>query len=544
MAEQIIYLEVGDGIAEIITHLKNAKQERIALVVPKRAVISHSLINLKVIKNQADVLGLTLSVITQDEITKNFAIQAGLTVVDQLDERLSSAPSSVSPEIKAPQTSSYQDTTTDSTSEVPIVKYKTLSHITTNEDLSLEVPSTQPKTGSKITFTLDWSRIKNFRFKRHHKIFLSLVLVGVVLISVVSFFVVPKAYVDIEIQSEAFTKQFTVTLADVQDLRAAGPNVLTGRFIEVSREDVSTFKATGEENRGEKSSGQIRIVNHTNVIQGIIKNTRFVSPSGLVFKINEERLVPPARGGSPGTVLVSAISDNGGANYNVSAPMKLTIPGLGENAVDSVYGEVAGVFAGGTDDIIGVVSEEDIENAKEEAAKNIFVAAEGEIETQLKRGENVLSILIQNDVIDAVPSATAGAKRDEFEIRVQSRSWVIIVNRDDIDEAITNAAVFEVPEGKQVTDQTVKNATIEVLESNFLTREIKLLINMDGRVGPEIDIEALRVSLANQSIADGIEILQSDMAVTTGSIEISPTFLTRIPMLLNNIRIQVIYLGE
>jgi hypothetical protein len=551
MAEQLIYLDVGDGIAEIIARLKSAKQERVVLVIPKRAVIVHSPINLKVIKLEADRLGLILTVITQDEIAKNFANQVGLTVVDQLD----STPPMPSDESLTPKTFSYQDTEVKSDTEsplisqatstdVPIVKYKTLSPTSLDEDLALEVPSAIAKGGRKMVFTLDWSKLQNFRLKRHHKVLLGFTFVGVILISVVSFFVVPKAYVDIEVQSEAFAKQFTITLADETDLRAAGPNVLTGRFIEVSREDVTTFPATGEENRGEKSSGQIRIVNHTNIIQGIIKNTRFESPSGLIFKINEEVLVPPARSGNPGTAVVSAISDGGGANNNVSAPMKLTIPGLGENAVDSVYGEVVGAFSGATDDIIKIVSEEDLNKAKEEASKNIFVAAETEIKAQLKRNEDVWPVLIQNDIIDAVPSATAGAKRDDFEIRVQSRSWVIILNREDIDEAITNAAVFEVPEGKQVTGQTVKDANVEVLESNFLTREIQLLIKMDGRVGPQINIDALRTSLANKSVSDGVEFLQSDPAVTTGSIEISPTFLTRIPMLLNNIRIQVIYLGE
>ncbi|MDD5605974.1 MAG: hypothetical protein PHR51_01470 [Patescibacteria group bacterium] len=545
MAEQLIYLDIGDGIAEVVTRLRGAKQDHVVLVIPKRAVIAHSPINFKVIKQQADALKLVLSIITQDEIAKNFASQVGLKLLDQLGEAPTAAVAT--PTLpSAPKTSSYQDNISsfDAGGEIPVVRYKKLADpLPQTDDLALEMPSQRTKK-LRAAMRWDWHLIKNFKIQRHHQILFGFILMGLILVGAVSFFVAPKAFVDIEVQSEPFAKQFTITLADEQDLRAAGPNVLTGRFLEVTREDVSSFKATGEENRGEKSSGQIRIVNHTNVIQGIVKNTRFESSAGLIFRINEEVLVSPARSGSPGTAVVSATSDGGGTAYNVSAPTKLTVPGLGDTGIDLVYGEVVGTFAGGTDDIIKVVSEDDINQAKEEATKNIFVAAEGEINNQLKRGEEVLPFLIQNDVIDAVPSATAGAKRDEFEVRVQSRSWVIVVGRKSINEAISNAAVFEVPEGKQVTQQTVANATVEVLESNFLTREIQLAVKLDGRVGPQLDIESIRQSLANQPVAKAVEQLQSDANITTGSVEIVPTFLTRMPMLLNNIRIQVIYLGE
>lgn len=542
MAEQLIYLDVGDGIAEVINRLRAAKQDRVVLVIPKRAVIGHSPVNLKVIKTQADALGLVVTVITQDEVAKNFASQVGLGVVDELSHPETDLSSTA--DTASPQTVSYQDVDTEVAAGIPIVKYKQLtSSLPDTRDLSLATPTSQPSR-PRLAFRPNLNFLKGFKFQKHHQVLFGFIILGLILVAAVSFFVVPKAYVAIEVQSEALTKQFSITLADEQDLRAAGPNVLTGRFLEVSREDVSSFPATGEENRGEKSSGQIRVVNHTGTLQGIIANTRFESATGLIFKSSYEVLVPPARGGTAGTATVSAISDGGGAHYNVAAPLKLTIPGLGEAGVDLVYGEVVGTFSGGTDDITKVVSEADIEKAKEEATKNIFVAAEGEIKAQLKRHEDILPVLIRNDVIDAVASAAAGAKRDDFEIRVQSRSWVIVVNREDINQAIANAAVFEVPEDKQVTTQTIQNAVIEVVESNFLTREIRLAVQLDGRVGPKLEIEALRTALANKSVAEGVELLQNTPGVTTGSIEIFPTFLTRIPMLLNNIRIQVIYLGE
>ncbi len=228
----------------------------------------------------------------------------------------------------------------------------------------------------------------------------------------------------------------------------------------------------------------------------------------------------------------------------MSAPMKLTIPGLGDVGVSMVYGEVAGSFTSGTDDITRVVSEEDINQAKEEASKNVSVAAETELSETLKRGEELLPEFVQNDVIDVVPSVSAGAKKDQFEIRVQSRSWVILVGQGEVDQAVANAAAFEVPEGKQITDNTVKNAKIEVVESNFLSHRITLLVTLDGRIGPKLDRDEVVAGLVNKSIDESEEILRDLPEVTAATVEIWPTFITRIPLLASNIRLHIIYLGE
>jgi len=543
MAEQLIYLEAGDDIAAAIERLRRASSNEVVMVVPRRALLSQSVINLRILKRQADALNKTVSVMTQDEIGRNFANEAGFKVLDQLDNdgasplrgaHLDKARTTVGSKVK------YRKNRP--------VDMDTVEDATTITDLPDRI---KPKGTKSWTNVLLGSIVRSakttrasLKLEHHHKVVIGFVVLGLLILGSVGFFVIPKAYVAIEVQSEPFVKQFTLVLADDQDVKTAGPNVLTGRFIEITRENISEFEATGEENRGEKSEGKITVINYTGSIQGLLVNTRFQNSAGLIFKIKSEILVPPARGGTPGRATVEAISDGGGTKYNVSSPMKLTIPGLGDAGIDMVYGEVNGNFRGGTDDITKVVAEEDIKNAKAEAVANVFVAAEAELAEQLEHREQLISELIQNDVIDAMPSASAGAKRDKFEIRVQSRSWTILIDDEDLKAAISNSAAFELSEGQQVTDNTIRDASIEVIESNFLSHRINLLIKLDGRMGPSIDKQEIVSALANQNIELGNEILSGMEEITTSSIEIWPTFLTRIPLLHNNIRVQVIYLGE
>ncbi|MFH0905236.1 MAG: hypothetical protein V1826_00740 [bacterium] len=553
MAEQLIYLELGDDVATAVDRLRRAKNIEIMMIVPRRALLSQSVINLKILKSQANLLGKNVSLVTQDEVTKNFATQAGLKVFTGLGEGQSQTKTEASLSSLVINTDEL-DVTANTPVEPPPPKSRGIFPLSARRRSAPPILTISPlapavsRGGNGFSWaptirSLAATR-KLLKLERHHRVALGLIAIGLLVLGSVAVFVLPKAYVSLEVQSELFQKQFTLALADTQDLQAAGQNMLTGRFIEVSRENVSSFPATGEENLGELAEGRITIVNYTGSIAGLLANTRFQSAAGLVFRIKNEILVPPARGGTPGRVAVDATADSGGTKYNVTAPLKLSIPGLGPAGTDLVYGEVAGNFAGGTDEITKIVSEGDINQAKEEAAKNIFVAAETELESQLKRHEELVPSLIQNDVIDAVPSVTPGAKQDTFEIRVQSRSWTILVSQEDLQTAIAAASAFELPEDKQVTAQTIDRAAVEVVESNFLNHRIDLMVKLDGRVGPRLDTQELIGQLANKSVDEGGQLLGGMTGVTSSSIEVWPAFLTRIPLLHNNIRVQIIYLGE
>src|SRR5690606_2474741 len=354
----------------------------------------------------------------------------------------------------------------------------------------------------------------------------------------------PKADVVIEVQSEAFQKQFSISLVDQQDVQAVGPNIVPGRFIEVTREHVATFKASGQENKGDKAKGQINIVNRTEGIQGILANTSFRTESGLVYRIKNEVLVPPARGATPGRAVVEAESEGGGTQYNVTSALTLSIPNLSEGLKPLLYGEVVGSFTGGTDNVVGVVSSEDIDAAKQEAAKNVFVSAETELAKQANRNEQFNPAFIQNDVIDAVPSVTPGAEQEEFEIRVQSRSWTIVIPKDSFSEALTNAASFEVDPDKQVTQSTLDEATIEPVESSFINHQIDLVVSLNGRVGPRLEVDEIRNQLIRQDVATAESIIKALPNVASGSVKLWPSFLQKIPIVANNVRVQIIYLGE
>jgi hypothetical protein len=533
----IIYLETGDDISQVISRLGRVKSTVVVIVVPKGAVLMHSPLNLKILKRYLDTQGRTASIAIADKIGSTFAEQAGFELA--------------SPATSVRSLAEDEETNFDDEFTPPEISLEDDVEV---DDSEIEVPSTSffvkrglgVAHGQPSPLLVRPPLLTNFklRLSRQHKIALLLVGLGLVILGSVGYFVLPKATVSLEVQAEPFKKQFGLVVADAQDLQAVGANILTGRFLEVSRENVATFSATGEQNNGKKAEGKITVINHTGSIAGLLANTRFQAANGLVFRLKNEVLVSPARNRVPGRAVVDAIADEGGTKYQLPAGTKLSIPGLAANARELVYGEVQAVFTGATDEITKVVSQADIDKAKEEAAKNVFAAAETELQGQLKRNEELVPSFIQNDVIDAIASVAAGSTEDQFEIRVQSRSWVIAIPKGHLQEAIANAAANEVPEGKQITKRTAETAKLDVLEGNFLTHRINLAIIVDGRVGPVLDTEAIVTRLVNQPISAGKTQLQGLTNVASSSIEIWPKWMTRIPLLRNNIKVDVVYLGE
>ena len=89
--------------------------------------------------------------------------------------------------------------------------------------------------------------------------------------------------------------------------------------------------ATGEKTVTTKASGKIVVYNEQTVAQRLIKNTRFESPTGKIYRINDSITVPKASisGGktTPGSLEVTVYADEAGPEYNI-APTDFTLPGL------------------------------------------------------------------------------------------------------------------------------------------------------------------------------------------------------------------------
>ena len=119
-------------------------------------------------------------------------------------------------------------------------------------------------------------------------------------------------------------------------------NALTYEVMTIEATSESQVKASGQIQVEEQATGVLEIIKTTPGAERLIKNTRFRSPDGLIFRIQESVVVPGAitdsSGASvPGTIQAAVFADEIGDKYNLPAGTKFDVPGFQESNLDDLY---------------------------------------------------------------------------------------------------------------------------------------------------------------------------------------------------------------
>lgn len=544
MSKKIIYLDVTADLSTVINKMAATPDEEIVLVIPKSSALFHSNVNLKILKSNAENLGKNLAISTLDQVGRIMVEKVGIKFYSDVDEENINAVVVTSkkdiPSIAEPMTPP----------PMPIsgkrVKIKYKPKFPEFKRINNFIAQTPP---TATTVDIEEKQPRTKLFSSKNSLSILFVVLALAILGGVICFILPRATVQLDIKSEAFNHKFKLVLADTSDQQAAGQNVFKGRFIEVSKEIIQTFPATGTKNHGNPASGEIVIYNRTKAIQGLVAQTRFVSPDEQVFRIDKEVLIAPARMGSngvlmPGRVRAKVVADSGGTKGNLPAGTKFTAPGLNAFLTGLIYGENDTPFVGGTDDEIKIISEEDIKSARESISKNVFLDITNELQTQVKKDEELITPLIQNDIIDSVPSNGIGDKREAFDLRVQVRSWTLLPPKGKLASIIQNSANTVVPAGKEFTPQTLKNPKITLDNADFLSHIIDYTVEIDGLVAPKIDQAELIGSIANRPTETADKLINSLTDIVSHKIVLWPFWVKRLPLLESNIKIITSYIGQ
>jgi hypothetical protein len=103
----------------------------------------------------------------------------------------------------------------------------------------------------------------------------------------------------------------------------------------------SQVQASGSIDIEEQATGVLEISKSTPGAERLIKNTRFRSASGLVYRIQESVVVPGAIDGNPGTIQAEVFADEIGEEYNLAAGTTFDIPGFEEGGFMDLFRSIS-----------------------------------------------------------------------------------------------------------------------------------------------------------------------------------------------------------
>jgi len=150
-----------------------------------------------------------------------------------------------------------------------------------------------------------------------------------------------------------------------------GSAALSYQLMTHTKSVSENVEAEGEEEVHEPASGTIVIYNDfSSAEQRLVKNTRFESPKGLIYRVADSVTVPGQRteGGKtvPGSVEAVVYADKPGEEYN-SEPTDFTIPGFkGDPRYEKFYARSKTPLAGGFDGMRPAVDEATLTKATDE----------------------------------------------------------------------------------------------------------------------------------------------------------------------------------
>lgn len=181
---------------------------------------------------------------------------------------------------------------------------------------------------------------------------------------------------------------------DVVAYKERNPGELSYEILSIEATGERQVRASGQENVSIQTVGELTIYKTTTGSERLIKNTRFETSDGKVYRIQESVVVPGATlvDGElePGVVRAQVFADEPGESYNIPANTRLSVPGFKESNLtalyNAVYAENASAFTGGFDGPRFIIDETELATAKEALQQELYESLTAKVMSERPAG--------------------------------------------------------------------------------------------------------------------------------------------------------------
>ena len=569
MNKDVIYIEPEDDITDIITKIENSKEKIIALVPPKKAGVFRSAVNIKLMSKASKAAEKTVVLVTVDPSIVRLAAAVRIPVT----KNLQTAP--VIPTVDTEIEETTQEEIIDDPDEAIEEEINKITE--TNEhkksddekqdkeedddDLPVKSKGKKEKKSDKgTTNAVNKSGNPVINWIKAHKKTTIFGCIGVIALTVAlvwAFTIAPAVDIAVGISTEPnnFAEMITFTT------NMAEENIGEGKFFleEKKLESVAevNFEATGQKNNGKKATGTL-IVKRNFFMGGSVEINK-----GSIFTFNGLNYVATesislgwsgwGSGSSPSEMKSRAKScDNastavmdeyctksakinieaaeGGTAYNIPASSD------GWGSVVQVDIKSDGAITGGTDDIITVVEQGDIEKAKNELKSANGDENKAKLISSIDGEALVLENSFDQETSAAIATPAAGEEvKDGVKptLKATTTAKVFIVDKSKLEEFIREKAKLE-------DDQKIYEIKDPYVE-NFVKGDTGYAGKLKAvyAVGPKVTDNDVLEMVKGKGIGDARHDLSSINGITSVTITPSYPWVSVVPSDTNKITIKM-----
>jgi len=518
-------------------------------VAPKDATITQSVVNLKILKKEAESLGLDIGLVSQEDIARNLASQVGLAVYESID----SPRPILEPTKEEPNLNDVIEI--DMSEEKPLkpppginVHYYSGKNDTSNNGKKKLRFQTHSQAAPISTQKYNEPIITKLQKPRKWLVKLIFIFIGIAIFGFLFYYFYPKATIDLVVKSTPVEENIEMIIDTSINKVGEDNKRIPGEILTLKDEISQEFDATGKRDVGEKASGIITLSNGAGTVAEIPLGTQVESQDGYIFITTSRVSVPAATASvdasgnvqkTPGTTDVGVEASEAGDKYNIgqSTFSVSNFPNL--SATNSSN------FSGGSSKQITIVSQNDIDKAesilKEELRKKIKDAFLEKIK------DKKLTLLADSiEYFDKKFSSDteADAEAEKFYATYSASAKTIVFTEEDYRQNIIKALGDKVPNDKELVLTSEDEITQGGYNVNYSEGIMKIEGTIKTKLAPKINYDKLKSELCGKSILSAQLHLQNNPSFTDVKINLNPSWIKSIPRRAKNITINKKYQND
>ena len=527
-----IYVDVDDEITAIVDKINSSKHNIIALVLPKRAVVLQSIVNMKLLKRSADEVDKRLVLITSEQSILPLAGAVGVYVANNLQSK---------PEIPAPPVIPIEDEELLETEEIdPEIDPKSTVGELTEEDAVFEsdLPSEpkpeKPKKSSKDKKAKKNS-VPNFDSFRKKIIIGVVAVISLMGLAYWALFLAPKATIIVKTQNSSSNKTIefsTSTSANELDLEKA---IVPAKEVESNKTDEQKAPATGQKDMGTKASGTVTLSVSCSSGTPTIPAGTGVSTGGLTFITTQTVTVASFPvDGCKFQKDVDVTSQANGDQYNIASGRTFTVAGFA-----TVSAKNDDEFTGGTTKMAKVVSQQDIDTAKQKLT-DTSDQAKTELQQQLETaGYYAITDTFATKSEKLTISPEVDQEASEVSVSAERTYTMTGVKKEDLEKLVNNSVQSEIEQRSlQIRQNGIDKAVFRV-GTRSSNGNFPISLQVQVVLGPKIDEQQLVKEVAGKKRGDVQETVKKIEGVSDVEVNFNPFWVNVVPK--NTKRITIVY---
>ena len=384
-------------------------------------------------------------------------------------------------------------------------------------------------------------KVPNFSSFRKKLIFGGIAALILIFGLIYGIFIAPSAKVTVKAQ----TKEIPLNFDFIADTKATEADI-DGRTLralnkETQKNETEKVEATGQKDKGNKASGTVSLRNCSQSDGKVtIPAGTGVSSGEFTFVTTQAVTLDGSVFSGGGTCLsstkdVSVIAQQPGDKYNLSSRSYTVAGQSGVSAQGSA-------MSGGTTQIVKVVSQGDVDKAKERLnGKGNTVQEDMKLEFEK---DGYLSI---GDSFKVTPGAynvapAVDTEANEVTVSVTTTYQMSGVKEDDLKELIKKE-LGDSEEGKDqsVLSEGLSEAIIKPAESSGRLSDGQSAFNINTTVvtGPELNEQEIKQEIAGKKSGEAENILSARPGIESPKVELSPFWVNKVPKKHSKITIEV-----